>query len=120
MMTEIPMNEGGTTSGSIPNEVRYAALFVLIESIIGAIIGGVEYYIWENPLSLLGAVLAIIGFWLYTQLLHQDYSAWNMAVIFNILAIFLYLAGENYPGVILSIFCFFYLVNPGVKQHFQR
>ena len=113
------MDDGGTT-GPRPKEVTYAALFVLIESIAGAIIGGVEYYIWENPLSLLGAVLGIIGFWLYFQLLSQDYSAWNMAVIFNILAIFLYLSGDNYPGVILSIFCFLYLITQNVKQHFVR
>ena len=114
MMTEI------SGSGPRPKEVTYAALFVLLESIIGAIIGGVEYYLWENPLSLLGAVLAIIGFWLYTQLLTQDYSAWNMSVIFNVLAIFLYAVGENWPGVVLSVVCFLYLINPSVKQHFVK
>ena len=118
-MAEIPMT-GGITSGARPKEVTYAGWLILIESLVGLIVGGVEYVIWENELSLLGAVLAIIGFWLYFQILNQDYSAWNMAVIFNVIAIFLYAAGSNWPGVVLSIICFLYLVQPNVKVHFKK
>ena len=115
------MDEGGTTSsGARPQEVTIAGWLILLESIVGLIIGGVEYALWDNELSLLGAVLAVIGFWLYFQILKQDYSAWNMAVIFNVLAIFLYAAGSNWPGVVLSIVCFLYLVQPNVKVHFQK
>lgn len=109
-----------------PQEVKIAGWLVLLESIVGAISGGVSYYISEeygyggNDLALLGIVLAIVGFWLYFQILGQDYSAWNIAVIFNILAIFLYATGENWAGVILSLICFLYLVQPSVKQHFVR
>ena len=114
MMTEI------SGSGPRPKEVSIAAWLVLLESIVGLIIGGVEYVIWENELSLLGAVLAIVGFWLYFQILGQDYSAWNMAVIFNVIAIFLYAVGSNWPGVGLSVICFLYLVQPNVKAHFVK
>jgi len=115
-----------TTSGPKPQEVKIAAWLVLLESIVGAISGGVAYYISEeygyggNDLALLGVVLAIVGFWLYFQIMGQDYSAWNMAVIFNILAIFLYATGENWAGVILSLICLLYLVQPNVKQHFVK
>lgn len=118
------MNE--TAPSGIPKEVLMAGRLVLLESIVGAISGGVAYYISEeygyggNDLALLGIVLAIIGFWLYFQILHQDYTAWNMAVIFNILAIFLYATGENWPGVILSLICFLYLIQPNVKQYFTK
>jgi hypothetical protein len=118
MVTEIPMAEAGT--GERPKEVTWAGWLILIEAITGLIIGGVEYIIWENELSLLGVVLAIIAFWLYTMILKQDYAAWMMAVIFNILAIFLYAAGDNWPGVILSLICFIYLVTPNVRVHFEQ
>ena len=114
MMTEI------SGSGPRPKEVSIAGWLVLLESIVGLIIGGVEYVIWENELSLLGAVLAIVGFWLYFQILGQDYSAWNMAVIFNVIAIFLYAVGSNWPGVGLSVICFLYLIQPNVKAHFVK
>ncbi len=121
------MDDGGTTtSGPKPQEVKIAAWLVLLESIVGAISGGVAYYIAEeygyggNDLALLGVVLAIVGFWLYFQIMGQDYTAWNMAVIFNILAIFLYATGENWAGVILSLICLLYLVQPNVKQHFVK
>jgi len=115
------MEDGGTTSSGVrPQEVNIAAWLVLLESIVGLVIGVGEYIVFENELSLLGAVLAFIGFWLYTQILNQDYSAWNMAVIFNVIAIFLYGAGWNIPGVILSIICFLYLIQPNVKQHFVK
>ena len=114
------MTGGGTTSGARPKEVTMAGWLVLLESIVGLAIGAYEYIAFENDLSLLGAVIAIIGFWLYTQILTQDYSAWNMAVIFNIIAIFLYAAGWNWPGVILSVICFLYLIQPNVKIHFKK
>ncbi|MHA1615525.1 MAG: hypothetical protein ACTSW7_02585 [Candidatus Thorarchaeota archaeon] len=119
-MAEIPMTGGGNTLGARPKEVTYAAWLILIESIVGLIIGGAEYAIWGNELSLLGAVLAIVGFWLYFQILNQDYSAWNMAVIFNVIAVFLYAVGDNWPGVILSVICFIYLIQPNVKVHFKK
>ena len=115
------MDEGGTTSpGQIPQEVKIAGWLVLLESITGLIVGGVEYAIWENELSLLGAVMAIVGFWIYFQILKQDYSAWNIAVIFNVIAIVLYFVGDNWPGVGLSIICLLWLINPNTKVHFEK
>ena len=108
------MNEEGATSGR-PQEVRIAAWLVLIESIVGVIIGGVEYVLYENELSLIGAVLAIIGFWIYLQILNQDLSWWNIAVIFNVLAIALYIAGWNIYGVGLSVLVFVYLILPSTR-----
>ncbi|TFF91302.1 hypothetical protein EU545_04650 [Candidatus Thorarchaeota archaeon] len=116
-MAEIPTTE---TAGGRPKEVTYAGYLILLEGIVGLIVGGVEYIIWGNDLSLLGVVLAVIAFWLYTMILKQDYAAWMMAVVFNIIAIFLYLAGDNYPGAILTIFCLVYLVTPGVRVHFEQ
>ena len=118
-MTEIPMAGSGST-GSRPQEVKIAAFLVLIESLVGLFVGVLEYTIWENELSLLGAVLALIGFWVYTMILKQDYGGWMIAVIFNALAIVLYAIGENWPGVILSLFCFLYLLNPPTRVHFEQ
>ena len=115
------MEDGGTTSsGERPKEVTIAGWLVLLESITGLIIGGFEYAYWGNELSLLGAVMALVGFWIYTQILKQDYSAWNLAVIFNVIAIVLYAVGENWPGVGLSLICLLYLLQPNVKIHFER
>ncbi len=119
-MAEIPMADAGTPAGQRPKEVTWAGWLILIESLTGLIVGGVEYAIWENDLSLLGVVLAVIGFWLYTMIIKQDYAGWMMAVIFNIIAIFLYFAGDNYPGVVLSIICFVYLVLPTTRVHFEQ
>ncbi|MBN2230987.1 MAG: hypothetical protein JW779_15485 [Candidatus Thorarchaeota archaeon] len=117
-MTEIPMTDAGV--GARPKEVTYAGWLVLLEAITGLIVGGVEYLIWENELSLLGVILAIVAFWLYTMILKQDYSAWMMTVIFNVIAIFLYAVGDNWPGVILSLMCLIYLISPNVKVHFEK
>ncbi|MHA3964730.1 MAG: hypothetical protein AM325_014460 [Candidatus Thorarchaeota archaeon SMTZ1-45] len=117
-MTEIPMADAGATAGARPREVSIAGFLVLLESITGLIVGGLEYAIWENELSLLGAVLALIGFGIYFMILKQDYTGWLIAVIFNVFAIVLYAVGENWPGVGLSLICFFYLVQPSVRIHF--
>jgi hypothetical protein len=117
-MTEIPMTN--TSEGTRPKEVTYAGFLVLLEAITGLLVGGFEYWYWEDPLSLLGVVLALVAFWLYTMILKQDYSAWMMTVIFNIIAIFLYATGSNWPGVVLSLICFLYLISPNVKVHFEK
>ncbi len=117
-MTEIPMADAGTTAGARPKEVTYAAFFVLLESITGLVVGGIEYAIWENELSLLGAVLALIGFGIYFLVLKQDYTGWLIAVIFTVFAIVLYAIGENWPGVGLSLICFIYFIQPNVRAHF--
>lgn len=119
-MTEIPMADSGAAAGARPKEVTYAGWLILIEAITGLIVGGVEYFLWENELSLLGVVLAVIAFWLYTMILKQDYAAWMMAVIFNVIAIFLYAAGDNWPGVILSLICWVYLIMPATRVHFEQ
>jgi len=115
------MDDGETTTtGPRPKEVTIAAWLVLLESITGLIIGGFEYAVYENELSLLGAVMALVGFWIYTQILNQDYSAWNIAVIFNVIAIVLYAVGSNIPGVGLSIICLLWLIAPNTKVHFVK
>ena len=119
-MTEIPMADDSAAAGARPREVTIAGYLILLEAITGLIVGGITYAIWENDLALLGIVLAVIAFWLYTMILKQDYAAWMMAVLFNILAIFLYLSGDNYPGAILSLFCFLYLVMPATRVHFEQ
>jgi hypothetical protein len=117
-MTEIPMT--GPTEGARPKEVTYAGFLVLLEAIVGLIAAGVTYWIWEDELSLLGIILAVVAFWLYTMILKQDYSAWMMTVIFNIIAIFLYATGYNWAGVVLSLICLIYLISPNVKVHFEK
>jgi hypothetical protein len=54
------------------------------------------------------------------MILKQDYSAWMITVIFNIIAIFLYATGSNWAGVGLSFICFIYLISPNVKVHFVK
>ena len=119
-MTEIPMAEAGPTGGPTAPEVRNAGLLLLLASITGLIVGGFEYAIWEEDLALLGVILAIIGFCLYTQVIKGDYSAWMMGVIFNIIAIFLYATGYNWGGVALSLICVIYFNLPNVKVHFEQ
>lgn len=117
-MSEIPM--AGPTEGARPKEVTIAGYLVLLESLAGLIVGGLMYALWEDELSLLGIILAVVGFWLYTQILKQDYSAWMMTVIFNVIAVFLYWTGDNWPGIMLSIICLVYLISPNVKVHFEQ
>jgi len=120
-MTEIPMADAGPTSaGPAAPEVRNAGILLLLAAITGLVVGGIEYAIWEDPLALLGVVLAIVAFCLYFQVMKADYSAWMMAVIFNIIAIFLYATGANWPGVALSLICVIYFNLPNVKVHFEQ
>ena len=97
-----------------------AGWLIILESLTGLIVGGINYIIWEDDLSLLGIVIAFIDFWLYTMILKQEYSAWMMAVIFNRIVIFLYATGYNFPGVFPSLVAFLYLIMPNVKVHFVR
>ena len=110
----------GAVEGTRPKEVTIAGYLILLEAVVGLIAAGVTYYFWETDLSLLGIVLAIVAFWLYTMILKQDYSAWMITVIFNILAVFLYATGSNWAGVGLSLICFIYLISPNVKVHFVK
>lgn len=120
-MSEIPLTGDNNNIGSRPKEVTWAAWLVLIEAITGLIVVGIEFaFDMANDYTLLGFVLVIVAFWLYSQILKQDYTAWMMAVVFNIIAIFLYAVGDNWPGAILSVFCFVYLVSPNVKVHFEH
>lgn len=120
-MTEIPMADaGGAAAGERPKEVQYAGWLLLLAALTGLIVGGIEYAIWEDELALLGVILAVVAFWLYTQVMKQDYSAWMMTVIFNIIAIFLYATGANWPGVALSIIVLLYFINPNTKVHFEN
>ena len=108
------------TGGTRPKEVTIAGYLILLEAITGLIVGGLNYYFWEDDLALLGIVLALVAFWLYTMILKQDYSAWMITVIFNIIAVFLYATGSNWPGVGLSLICLIYLISPNVKVHFVK
>ena len=119
-MTEIPIADAGATAGERPKEVQYAGWLLLLAAFTGMIVGGIEYAIWGDELALLGLILAAVAFWLYTQVMKQDYSAWMMTVIFNIIAIFLYATGANWPGVALSIIVLLYFINPGTKVHFEN
>ncbi|MFW9793350.1 MAG: hypothetical protein ACFFEE_03520 [Candidatus Thorarchaeota archaeon] len=119
-MTEIPMAEAGPGKGATAPEVRNAGYIFLLACFTGLIVGGFEYALWEEDLALLGVVLAIVGFCLYTQIIKADYSAWMMAVIFNIIAIFLYATGANWPGVALSLINVIYFNLPNVKVHFEQ
>ena len=114
------MAEAGPTGGEKAPEVRNAGILLLLASLTGLIVGGVEYAIWEEELALLGVVLAIVGFLLVTQVMRGDYSAWLMGVIFNIIAIFLYATGYNWGGVALSLICVIYFMLPNVKVHFEQ
>ncbi|MHA2046426.1 MAG: hypothetical protein ACW99G_16695 [Candidatus Thorarchaeota archaeon] len=119
-MTEIPMAEAGPSRGAATPEVRNAGYLLLLASITGLIVGGVEYAIWEEELALLGVVLAIVGFILATQVMKGDYSAWMIGLIFNIIAIFLYATGYNWGGVALSLICVIYFMLPNVKGQFEQ
>lgn len=112
-------DEGGPT-GPRPKEVTQAGYLLLLAAMTGLIVGGIEYAIWEDELALLGVILAVVAIWLYTQVLKQDYSAWMMTVIFNIIAIFLYATGSNWPGVALSLIVLLYFINPSTKIHFEN
>jgi len=103
-----------------PKEVTYASYIILAEVIAGLIVAGLNFYLYEDWTSGLGLLMAIIGIWIYFQILTQDHQAWTIAVIFSIAAIALYAYGDNWPGAILSLIAVIYLNMPDVKTHFQK
>lgn len=114
------MADSGATSGARPQEVTYAGYLLLLASLTGLIVGGATYWFFEDELSLLGIVLAVFGFILYTLVMKQDYTGWLLAVLFNIIAVFLYATGSNWPGVFLSILCVVYFMAPNTRVHFEN
>ncbi|MBN2229221.1 MAG: hypothetical protein JW779_06465 [Candidatus Thorarchaeota archaeon] len=119
-MSEIPIAGSGDT-GSKPKEVIWAGWLILLEAITGLIVVGIEFaFDYANDYTLFGLVLVVVAFILYPMILKQDYSAWLMVVIFNVIAIFLYLVGDNYPGAILSIIVLVYMISPNVRGHFEQ
>lgn len=119
-MSEIPVT-GSSGTGTRPKEVIWASWLVLLEAITGLIIVGIEFaFEVDNDYTILGLVLVVVAFILYPMVLKQDYSAWLIVVIFNVIAIFLYAVGENWPGTILSIICLVYLISPNVRVHFEQ
>ncbi len=103
-----------------PKEVTYASYLVLAEVIAGLIVAGINLYMWGDWTDGLGLIMAIVGIWIYFQILKQDPQAWTIAVVFSIAAIVLYALGENWPGAILSLIAVIYLNMPDVKTHFQQ
>ncbi|MDF1540886.1 MAG: hypothetical protein P1Q69_18460 [Candidatus Thorarchaeota archaeon] len=87
--------------------------------IAGLITAGLNFYWYEDRTSGLGLLMAVIGIWIYFQILKQDSQAWTIAVVFSIAAILLYAYGDNWPGAILSLIAAIYLNIPDVKVHFQ-
>lgn len=103
-----------------PKEVTIASYIVLAEVIAGLITAGLNFYWWGDWTAGLGLIMAVIGIWIYFQILKQDSQAWTIAVVFSIAAIVLYLFGDNWPGAILSLIAVIYLNLPDVKVHFQQ
>ncbi len=103
-----------------PKEVTYASYIVLAEVVAGLIVAGLNFYLYESWTSGIGLLMALIGIWIYFQILTQDPQAWTIAVIFSIAAIALYAYGDNWPGAILSLIAVIYLNMPDVKVHFQK
>ena len=104
-----------------PQEVTIAGFILLMDAIAGIVTGAIWYYFWESWTAGLGVIIALIAFWLYPQILKQKEQAWNIAVIFNLIAIFLYATGWDYSsiaGIALSIFTIIYYNLPNVKVHF--
>ena len=119
-MTEIPLADDGTTSrGEVPQEVKIASYIILLDAIAGIISGGLGFAIWEDAASGAGIILGVIAIFLYFQILKQDKMSWTLAVVFNIAGIFLYAYGVNWAGVGLSIISVFYLVLPSTSKHFN-
>ena len=110
----------GEPSGGRPQEVKIAGILVLLNSIAGLIVSGMNFIIWESTTSIIGLVFSLIGFWLYGQINSQSQQAWSWAVIILLIAAVLYGIDGNIPGVGLSLITFFYLNVPNTKQHFTR
>ncbi|MHA1909109.1 MAG: hypothetical protein ACW98Y_17575 [Candidatus Thorarchaeota archaeon] len=103
-----------------PKEVTYASYIVLAEVIAGLIVAGINFALYESWTSGIGLLMAVVGIFIYFQILKQDSQAWTIAVIFSIVAILLYAYGDNWPGAILSLIAVIYLNMPDVKVHFQQ
>jgi hypothetical protein len=101
-----------------PQEVNIAAFILLVDAIAGIVTGALWYYWYEDWTAGLGVIIALIAFWLYPQIQNQKEQAWNIVVIFSLIAIFLYATSWNYPGIALSIFTIIYYNLPNVKVHF--
>ena len=118
IVTEIPMADPGPV-GARPREVTIAGYLVLLDAITGLIVGAISYYMWEDWTAGLGIILALIAFLLAFRIWNRDPQAWNLAVIFNLAAIFLYMTSWNVPGAVLSLISVIYLMLPNVKVHFE-
>ena len=108
------------TTQERPQQVKIAGYIVLAEVIAGFVVGGIEFALYESWTAGIGFLMAVIGIWIYFQILKQDPQAWTIAVIFSIASIPLYIYGDNWPGAILGLMAVIYLNLPDVKIHFGQ
>ncbi|MHA1577725.1 MAG: hypothetical protein ACTSU3_10230 [Candidatus Thorarchaeota archaeon] len=109
-----------TTGETRPQQVTIASYLIIADVVTGLIIAGIGFATYEDWTNGIGILMALIGIWIYFQILKQDSQAWTIAVIFNIAAAALYAYGDNWPGAILSLITVIYLNLPDVKVHFQK
>lgn len=119
-MSKIPVAEPSSSAegpSEQPMEVKIAVFLLLANAVLGLFAAVFGLYWSEDALSAIGFVLAVFGFWVARGLWNMDESAWNWAVILNIVAIPLYYVSIFWiEGIILSVLTLVYLNIPAVKE----
>ena len=121
-----------TPSGK-PTEVTWVSILVAVNAIAGIIIAGVDlayadtilWYqgeVWGTMILIaagIGLILGFIGLWIAMGLYNIKSQFWQWAFILNVIAVPLYLVGDEWWGALISLFIIFYLHQPATKKHYM-
>jgi len=106
---------------------------VAVNAIAGIIIAGVDlayadtilWYqgeVWGTMILIaagIGLILGFIGLWIAMGLYNIKSQFWQWAFILNVIAVPLYLVGDEWWGALISLFIIFYLHQPATKKHYM-
>jgi hypothetical protein len=126
--------EGNTgTPSDKPSEVTWVSILMAVNALAGILIGGMnlayaDTMLWHQgefwgTINLvaagIGLLLGFIGLWVAMGLYNIKRKFWQYAFILNIIGIPLWLVGDDWWGVLISLFIIFYLHQPATKQHYM-
>ena len=121
-IAEIPMPSGGSssTTSERPRELQITLFLLILNALLGLGAAVFGLIVWENEVSALGLVIALIAFIVARMLWDGNKDAWMWAMFLNVIAIALYAFSYfAVPGIVLSVLTLLYLNIPSVRAYFR-
>lgn len=120
-MTEISVEDTKEKEADRPKEVLIAVLLLIVNAMVGLAAAAFGLAWYEDALSALGFIVAVVALWVARGLWNVENEMWNYAIILNLIGIVLYAFSFLWlEGIILCILTLVYLNIPAVKEYFMQ